>query len=348
MQVAAAGARRSDARAWLFVAAAAVAWIALYRTILPFWDWLVYEVGGLDPATRLGGAAHFFFYDVSKILLLLAGIVFLVTVLRSFLSVERTRALLGGRRAGLGTVLGALLGVATPFCSCSAVPAFIGFVSAGVPLSATMAFLIASPMVDVVAVTLLYGLFGWQVAGMYVGAGLVVAIAAGTVLGRLRLERFVEGFVFETKVRAGVDPAVGLTWSDRFGMGVDEVGAIVRRIWPFLLVGIGLGAGIHGWLPEDLFARIAGPGNPFAVPLAVLLGVPLYTNVVGVIPLVAALQAKGLAMGTLLAFMMSVVALSLPEMILLRRVLKPQLIAIFVAIVAAGIVGVGFLFNAVL
>jgi uncharacterized protein len=349
MQSAAAAPRRSgDVRAWGSVAAGAVAWILLYRAILPFWDWAIYDLIGLDPATRLGGAVHFFFYDVSKILLLLAGVVFVVSVLRSFLSVERTRALLGGRRAGLGTVLGALLGVATPFCSCSAVPAFIGFVSAGVPLSATLAFLIASPMVDVVAVTLLYGLFGWQLAALYVGAGLVVAIVAATVLGRLRLERFVEPFVFETQVRPGLDPALGMTWSDRFGIGLGEVGDIVRRIWPFLLVGIGLGSGIHGWLPEDLFARIAGPDNPFAVPVAVLLGVPLYTNVVGVIPLVAALQAKGLALGTLLAFMMSVVALSLPEMILLRRVLKLPLIAIFVAVVATGIIAVGLLFNAVL
>jgi uncharacterized protein len=349
MQATTATPRRSaDARAWMWVALGAVAWTLAYRTILPFWDWVVYDLVGLDAATRLGGAVHFFVYDVSKILLLLGGVVFVVSVLRSFLSVERTRALLGGRRAGLGTVLGALLGVATPFCSCSAVPAFIGFVSAGVPLSATMAFLIASPMVDVVAVTLLYGLFGWQLAALYVGAGLVVAIVSATVLGRLRLERFVEPFVFETLVRPGMDPALGLTWSDRFRMAVAEVGTIVRRIWPFLLVGIGLGAAIHGWLPEDLFARIAGPDNPFAVPVAVLLGVPLYTNVVGVIPLVAALQAKGLAVGTLLAFMMSVVALSLPELILLRRVLKLPLIAIFVAVVATGIIAVGLLFNAVL
>jgi uncharacterized membrane protein YraQ (UPF0718 family) len=330
------------------VAAAALAWLVAWLGNEPFFDWLVYDLAALAAGTRLGDAVHFFLYDSVKILLLLSGVIFVIGVLRSFVSVERTRALLGGRRAGLGTVLGAVLGVATPFCSCSAVPAFIGFVAAGVPLSATMAFLIASPMVDVVAVTLLYGLFGWQIAALYVGAGLVVAIVAGTVLGRLRLERFVEGFVFETRVRGGVDPALGLGWSDRFVLGRDEVGGIVRRIWPFLLVGIGLGAAIHGWLPEDLFARVAGPDNPFAVPLAVLLGVPLYTNVVGVVPLVAALQAKGLAMGTLLAFMMSVVALSLPEMVLLRRVLKPPLIAVFVAIVAAGIVGVGILFNAVL
>jgi len=340
--------RRADARAWALVAAAVVAWVALYRTIRPFWDWAVQSVVGLDSGTRLGGAVHFFFYDVSKILLLLVGIVFVVTVLRSHLSVERTRSLLGGRRAVLGTLLGALLGVATPFCSCSAVPAFIGFVSAGVPLSATLAFLIASPMVDVVAVTMLYGLFGAQIAALYVGAGLAVAIVAATLLGRLRLERFVEPFVFETRVGAGSDPALGLSWSERFGLGVEEVGAVVRRIWPFLLVGIALGAGVHGWLPEALVARIAGPDTPFAVPLAVLLGVPLYANVVGVIPLVAALQAKGLAIGTLLAFMMSVVALSLPELILLRRVLRPPLIAIFVAVVATGIVAVGLLFNAVL
>jgi uncharacterized protein len=338
----------ADARAWLLVALGIVVWSLLYRSILPFWDWVVYDAIGLGAGTRLGGAVHFFVYDVSKILLLLSGVVFAVSVLRSFLSVERTRALLGGRRAGLGTVLGALLGVATPFCSCSAVPVFIGFVSAGVPLSATMAFLIASPMVDVVAVSLLYGLFGWQLAALYVAAGLLLAIVVGTVLGRLRLERYVEPFVFDTKVAHGAGAGMGMTWSERFAAAAAEAGSIVRRIWPFLLVGIGLGAGIHGWVPEDLFARVAGPENPWAVPLAVLLGIPLYTNVVGVLPLIAALQTKGLAIGTLLAFMMSVVALSLPEMILLRRVLKLPLIALFVAVLAVGIVAVGLLFNALL
>jgi uncharacterized protein len=337
----------ADARAWLLVALGAVVWTLLYRSILPFWDWVVYDAVGLSAGTRLGGAVHFFVYDVSKILLLLSGVVFVVSVLRSFLSVERTRALLGGRRAGLGTVLGALLGVATPFCSCSAVPVFIGFVSAGIPLSATMAFLIASPMVDVVAVSLLYGLFGWHLAALYVGAGLVLAIVVGTILGRLRLERYVEAFVFDTKV-ADAGAGMGMTWSDRLAAAAAEVAGIVRRIWPFLLVGIGLGAGIHGWVPEELFARVAGPENPWAVPLAVLLGIPLYTNVVGVLPLIAALQTKGLAIGTLLAFMMSVVALSLPEMILLRRVLKLPLIALFVTVLAVGIVAVGLLFNALL
>lgn len=342
------GRRGADARAWLTVALAAAAWVAAYRGVRPFWDWVVFDLVGLDAATRLGHAVHFFFYDVAKILLLLVGIIFVVTVLRSFLSVERTRALLGGRRTGVATVLAALLGVATPFCTCSVVPAFLGFTAAGVPLAATMAFLIASPMVDVVALTLLYGLFGAPFAALYVAAGLTLAVAAGTLLGRLRLERYVEPFVFEVQVPKGYDPAVGLRWRDRFRLGLDEVGSIVRRVWPFLLLGIGLGAGVHGWVPDEFFARVAGPENPLAVPVAVLLGAPLYTSIVGMVPLAAALQAKGLAIGTVLAFMMASVALSLPGLVLLRRVLRVPLLAAFVAIVAAGIVAVGLLFNAVL
>lgn len=342
------GGRRADARAWGVVALAAAAWVAAYRGVRPFWDWLVFDLAGLDGATRLGHAVHFFFYDVAKILLLLVGIIFVVTVLRSFLSVERTRALLGGRRAGVATLLAALLGVVTPFCSCSVVPAFLGFTAAGVPLGATMAFLIASPMVDVVALTLLYGLFGAPFAALYVATGLVLAVAAGSLLGRLRLERYVEPFVFEVQMPRGYDPAVGLRWRDRFQAGADEVVAIVRRVWPYLLIGIGLGAGVHGWVPDDFFARVAGPDNPFAVPIAVALGAPLYTSIVGMVPLAAALQAKGLAIGTVLSFMMASVALSLPGLILLRRVLRVPLLAAFVAIVAVGIVAVGLLFNAVL
>lgn len=336
------------ARQWVTVAGAGLLWLVAYRTILPFWDWAIYHALGLNPDTRLGGAVHFFFYDVSKITLLLIAIIFAVTVLRSFLSVERTRTLLGGRRTLVATGMAALLGVATPFCTCSVVPAFIGFVAAGVPLAATLTFLIASPMVDLVALTLLYSLFGWQLALLYLGAGLTLAIVAGSLLGRLRLERYVEPFVFETQVPAGYDPAVGLRWRDRFAMGRDEVKLIVGRIWPFVLVGIGLGAGVHGWVPEDFFARVAGPENALAVPTAVLLGIPLYTSIVGMVPLAAALQAKGLAMGTVLAFMMSTVALSLPGLIMLRRVLKLPLIAIFVAVVASGIIGLGYLFNALL
>lgn len=327
------------------VAASAAAWLVLWLGNEPFAGWLVYEAFGLSAETRLGGAVHFFLYDSVKIVLLLSGVIFVIGVLRSFVSVERTRALLGGRRQGVGNGLAALLGVATPFCSCSAVPVFIGFVSAGVPLGVTLSFLIASPMVDVVTITLLLGLFGWQVAAIYVAAGLTLAVVAGFVLGRMNLERWVEPFVFETHVGQAADPARGLTWGERFRIGWDEVVDILRRIWPFLLVGIGLGAAIHGWLPEAFFARWAGPEQPLAVPFAVLLGVPLYANVAGVLPLIEALHAKGLAIGTLLAFMMAVVALSLPEMILLRRVLKPRLIALFIGVVAGGILLLGLGLN---
>ncbi|WP_062463913.1 permease [Demequina soli] len=341
--------RRAGMRRWALVAAAAVAWWALYAVNGPFWDWLLGDVVGLDLDSRAGGAVRFFLYDSVKILLLLTGIIFVVTVLRSFMSVERTRALLGGRREGVGNVLAAGLGVVTPFCSCSAVPAFIGFVAAGVPLGVTMSFLIASPLVNEVAIALLLGLFGIGPTLLYVGAGLTIAIVAGWVIGRLRLERYVEPFVFETKLRGKpLDPAYGLTWDDRLRMGIEEVGAILRKIWPYLLVGIGLGAVIHGWVPAEWFAQHASADNPLGVLVAVGLGVPLYSNAAGILPLVDVLFAKGVPMGTLLAFMMATVALSLPETILLKRVLKPRLIAIFVGVVALGIVAVGYLFNAIL
>jgi hypothetical protein len=323
--------------------------VAAYAVNAAWWRWSIGGLVGLDLESRLGSAVEFFVYDTTKILLLLTGIIFVVTVLRSFMSVERTRALLGGRREGIGNLAAAGLGVATPFCSCSAVPGFIGFVAAGVPLGVTMSFLIASPMVNEVAIVMLYGLFGWQVAALYAGAGLTVAVVAGWVIGRLRLERWVEPFVFETTLRGQpVDPSRGLSWSDRLAIGREEVRTILGKIWPYLLVGIGVGAVIHGWVPEDFFADVAGPDKPLAVPAAVILGIPLYSNAAGILPLVEALHAKGLALGTVLAFMMSVVALSLPEMILLRRVLRPKLLATFVAIVGTGILGVGFLFNTVL
>jgi uncharacterized membrane protein YraQ (UPF0718 family) len=333
----------------MWVAAATVAWMVAYSSNRPLWEWMVGDVAGLDLDTRLGSAVEFFVYDTVKILLLLSGIIFVVTVLRSFMSVERTRALLGRRHEGVGNVAAAGLGVATPFCSCSAVPAFIGFLAAGVPLGVTMSFLIASPMVNEVAIVLLYGLFGWQIAALYVGAGLTIAIVAGVIIGRLDLERWVEPFVFQTTIRGQtLDPSRGLTWPNRFAMGRHEVQTITRKIWPYLLVGIGIGAAIHGWVPEQFFVDFAGPDNPLAVPVAALIGIPLYSNAAGILPLVEALNAKGLATGTVLAFMMSVVALSLPEMILLRRVLKPRLLTTFVAVVGAGIVAVGYLFNLVL
>jgi uncharacterized membrane protein YraQ (UPF0718 family) len=329
--------------------AAAGVWWALYRLNRPLWDTVVYDLAGLDPHSHLGSGVHFFFYDTVKITLLLVGIIFVVTVLRSFMSIERTRALLGGKRQGVGNVMAAGLGVITPFCSCSAVPAFIGFVAAGVPIGVTLSFLIASPLVNEIAVGLLATMFGWKIAGAYIAAGLVIAITAGWVLGRLGVERWVEPFVFETRLGGQViDSTAGLSLDDRVHMGREEVVTILRKIWPYLLVGIGLGAVIHGWAPEEFFTRYAGEGNPFAVLVAVVIGIPLYSNAAGIMPLVQALYDKGLPMGTLLAFMMAVVALSLPEMILLRRVLRPQLIAVYITVVGTAIIAVGYLFNALL
>jgi uncharacterized membrane protein YraQ (UPF0718 family) len=340
---------RSSWRVWGGLLAAVVVWVGAYQANGPLWQWAIYDMSGFASDNRLGSALEFFFFDTVKILLLLAGIIFAVTVLRSFMSVERTRALLGGRREGVGNMAAAGLGVVTPFCSCSAVPGFIGFVAAGVPLGITMSFLIASPMVNEVAIVLLYGLFGWQVAALYVAAGLVVAVVAGWVIGRLRLERWIESFVFETTLRGQpVDPSQGLGWTDRFAIAREEVRTIIRKIWPYLLAGIGIGAAIHGWVPEGFFVRYAGPNNALAVPVAVGLGIPLYSNAAGILPLVEALHAKGLAIGTVLAFMMSVVALSVPELVLLRRVLKPRLLAVFVGVVGTGILAVGFLFNLIL
>jgi uncharacterized protein len=328
------------------LAGVAAAWALAYWVNERIWDLIFYDLLSMAPAARVTEALHFFFYDIVKIGLLLSGIVFVITVLRSYMSVERTRALLGGRREGLGNVMAAGMGVVTPFCSCSSVPVFIGFVAAGVPIGVTLSFLIASPLVDVVAVGLLLTLFGMKVTLVYIGAGLAIAIVAGWVLGRLGAERWVEPFVFETRLGGEVvDSTAGLTFPQRVQMGAEEVVTVLRKIWPYLLVGIGVGAVIHGWVPEDFFTRYAGPGAAFGVLVAVLIGIPLYSNVAGVLPLVGALYDKGLPMGTLLAFMMAVVALSLPEMILLRRVLKLPLIAIFLAVVASAIVAVGYLFN---
>ena len=328
------------------LAGVAGAWAAAYWVNGWLWDRVFYGLLEMEPGNRLTETLHFFFYDTVKIALLLSGIIFVITILRSYMSIERTRALLGGRREGVGNVLAAGLGVATPFCSCSAVPAFIGFVAAGVPLGVTLSFLIASPLVNEIAIGLLLTLFGVKITLAYIGAGLSIAIGAGWLLGRLKLERYVEPFVFETTLGGKViDSTAGLSFIQRIQMGTEEVGSILRKIWPYLLVGIGLGAVIHGWAPEDFFTTYTGAGNPFAVLIAVGIGVPLYSNAAGILPLVEALHDKGLPMGTLLAFMMAVVALSLPEMILLRRVLKPQLLAIYIAVVGSSIVAVGYLFN---
>jgi hypothetical protein len=331
------------------LAGAGAVWFAIYWINGRIWDALLYDALGLDPTQRSTETIHFFLYDSIKILLLLALVVFAIAILRSYMSVERTRALLGGRREGAGNVMAAGLGVVTPFCSCSAVPAFIGFVAAGIPIGITMSFLIASPLVNEIAIGLLLTLFGWRITVLYIVAGLLIAIASGWVLGRIGAERWVESFVFDVRLGGNpVDPNAGLDFGQRIQMGIEEVQSIIRKIWPYLLVGIGLGALIHGWAPADFFAQHAGADNMFGVLIAVGIGIPLYSNTAGIMPMVQALYDKGLPMGTLLAFMMSVVALSLPELILLRRVLKPQLLVAFVAVVGSGIIMIGYLFNALL
>ena len=299
-------------------------------------------------ASRLGGALQFFFYDTPKVLLLLTGVVFVMGMVNSYFTPERTRALLAGRTEGVANAMAAGLGIVTPFCSCSAVPLFIGFVQAGVPLGVTFSFLISAPMVNEVALALLFGMFGWRIASLYLGLGLFVAIVAGWVIGRLKMEAYLEDWVRNMpRVQATADDTV-LTLGDRIAAGFASVREIVGKVWPYILAGIAIGAAIHGWVPENFMASFMGKGAWWSVPLAVLIGIPMYSNAAGVIPVVQALLAKGAALGTVLAFMMSVIALSLPEMIILRKVLKLRLIATFVAVVATGILIVGCLFNAIL
>jgi uncharacterized membrane protein YraQ (UPF0718 family) len=323
------------------------AWYAAYNLIQPLADWVAYSALNLARGSHLGESVAFFLYDVPKILLLLSGMIFLISILRTFFSPERTRAMLGGKRQGIGNVLAAMLGIVTPFCSCSAVPLFIGFVESGIPLGVTFSFLIAAPTINEVAVVMLFGLFGWKVAGLYIASGLVIAILAGIVIGRLHLERYVEDFVWKMQVSGGVE-GEKLTWSDRIQRAWESVKEIVGKVWLYVVVGIAVGAGIHGFVPEAALASVMGKQAWWSVPAAVVLGVPLYSNAAGVIPIVSALMEKGASLGTVLAFMMSVVGLSLPEMIILRRVLKPRLIAVFIGVIATAIIITGYLFNLVL
>ena len=302
----------------------------------------------MSAGSRIAAAVAFFVYEAPKVLMLLLLVVFGVGIVRSFFTPERTRRLLAGRRQTLGNVLGSLLGVVTPFCSCSAVPLFIGFVTTGVPLGVTFSFLIAAPMINEVALVLLFGLFGWKVAALYLGTGLVIAMVAGWVIGRLRLERWVEGWVYATAPADMQGKDERLRWTQRLALGRDAVKDIVGRVWPFVLAGIAVGAGIHGYVPEQLMASIMGKGAWWSVPLAVVIGIPMYSNAAGIIPVVQALLEKGAALGTVLAFMMSVIGLSLPEVVILRKVLKLPMIATFIGVVGVGILIVGYLFNIVL
>ncbi|MDR3497252.1 MAG: permease [Ancalomicrobiaceae bacterium] len=336
--------RPSATQALIGTFGALIAWGVVYAALEPAAGWAVSALP-LERGSHLEEAAAFFLYDTPKVLMLLTLVVFAMGVVRSFFSATRTRALLAGRREGLGNVAAASLGIVTPFCSCSAVPLFIGFVSAGVPLGVTFSFLIAAPMVNEVVLGLLFALVGWQVALSYLGFGLGVAIVSGWVIGRLHLEGWLEPWVL--KVRSGaVDlPANSLTVTDRVQAGIEAVKDIVGKVWMWIIAGIALGAFIHGYVPVDLIAAIMGRDAWWSVPAAVVIGIPIYSNAAGIIPVVQALIAKGAALGTVIAFMMSVIALSAPEMIILRKVLSLKLIAVFVGVVGLGILAVGTLFN---
>lgn len=330
------------------VTAGVVLWWLIYRRLPGLSKWLTYDLLPLNQGSHLGDSIEFFLYDTPKVMLLLFLVVFGVGIIRSFFTPEKTRAFLSGKSELAGNIFAALLGIVTPFCSCSAVPLFIGFVTAGVPLGVTFSFLISAPMVNEIALGLLYGLLGWKVAAIYLGTGLFIAISAGWVIGRLNLEYYIEDWVTQANMAAVEMEEEKLTWNDRFIYGWDAVKEIFGRVWIYVILGIAAGAGIHGFVPEGVMASIMGKGSWWSVPLSVLIGVPMYSNAAGVIPVVEALLGKGAALGSVLAFMMSVIALSLPEMVILRKVLKPRLICVFVGVVACGILIVGYLFNTIL
>jgi uncharacterized membrane protein YraQ (UPF0718 family) len=322
-------------------------WWLVYRSLALVAAWFTYSLLMLSHGSHLGATVEFFVYESPKVMMLLTLVVFGVGIVRSFFTPERTRRILSGKRESVGNVLAALLGIVTPFCSCSAVPLFIGFVTTGVPLGVTFSFLVSAPMVNEVALVLLFALFGWKVAGLYLGTGLLIAMISGWAIGRLRMEQYVEDWVFQTRT-GDAGPETKPDWPERIRLGLDAVKDIVGRVWLYVLIGIGVGAGIHGYVPENFMASIMGKGAWWSVPLAVLIGVPMYSNAAGIIPIVQALLGKGAALGTVLAFMMSVIALSLPEAIILRKVLKPRLIATFFGVVALGILLVGYLFNLIM
>ncbi len=335
------------------IVALAFVWWFVYGMLPAFAGYLAYDLLGLARGSRLGGAAEFFFYDTPKVLMLLLLVVYGVGVVRSFFTPARTRRLLAGKSEAAGNVMAALLGTVTPFCSCSAVPLFMGFLSAGVPLGVTFSFLIAAPMVNEVAVGLLYVLLGWKVAALYMGTGLAVAIVAGFVIGRLNMERHLEDWVRAARPNLAAAGAAEPDepepdWAGRLDAGTRAVRDIVGKVWPWVVAGIAVGAGIHGYVPEGVLSAIMGKSAWWSVPAAVALGVPMYSNAAGIVPVVQALLEKGASLGTVLAFMMSVIALSLPEMVILRKVLKMRLLCVFVGVVGLGILLVGYLFNMVL
>ena len=320
-------------------------WFLIYHYLQPLTDWFIDTLLGMEQGAHLTEALRFFIFEFPKVLMLLALIIFFVGIIRSYFTAERTRKALEGKKTFTGNVMAATLGIVTPFCSCSAIPLFLGFVESGVPLGVTFSFLIAAPMINEVAVILLYGLFGWKVAAIYIGTGLVIAILAGWIIGRLKLEKWVEEWVYATKLGAGDVKEEKITFSERISMGYEAVKEIVAKVWLYVALGILVGAGAHGYVPEEFMSSLMGKSAWYSVPLSVLIGIPLYSNAAGIVPIVSVLIEKGASLGTALAFMMSVIGLSLPEMIILRKVLKLPLIFTFISIVGGGIMIVGFLFN---
>lgn len=325
-----------------------IVWVLIYMNLGIFSDWLVYDVFRMSAGARITEAVRFFIFDFPKVLLLLILISFVVGIIRSYFTPDKTRRALAGKRTFTGNVLASVLGIVTPFCSCSAIPMFIGFVESGVPLGITFSFLISSPMINEVAVVMLYGMFGWQVALIYILMGLIIAINSGWVIGRLKLEKWVEDWVYATQLGEGDNSEDKLTFDDRIKFGYDSMIGIVKKVWLFIAIGIAIGAGMHGYVPAEFLSSFMGKANWYAVPLATLIGIPLYSNAAGILPIVAVLVEKGAAMGTALSFMMATIALSLPEMIMLRKILKPPLILSFIGIVGVGIMIVGFLFNIII
>ncbi len=307
--------------------------------------WIVQDVFGFDVNERVGGSVHFFLYDTIKIFILLSVLIFVISYIQSHFPPERTRKILG-RFHGIGAnTLGALLGTVTPFCSCSSIPLFIGFTSAGLPIGVTFSFLISSPLVDLASVLLLASIFNWKIAIAYVAVGLILAVVGGTLISKMRLEKYVESFVYQNQ--AGQIDAPEMTRRDRVRFAKDQVVFIIKKVWLYILIGVGIGAAIHNWIPQDIILAVLGANNPFSVLIATVVGAPMYADIFGTLPIAEALVTKGVGIGTVLSFMMAVTALSLPSMILLKKVVKTKLLLIFAGIVVIGIVIIGYVFNAI-
>jgi len=320
-------------------------WFLVYHFLQPVTDWFIDSVLGMTAGAHITETLRFFIFEVPKVLLLLTLIIFLVGIVRSYFSPEKTRKALEGKSLFTGNILASLLGIVTPFCSCSAIPLFLGFVEAGIPIGVTFSFLIASPMINEVAVVLLFGLFGWKTAVIYVVTGLLIAITAGWLIGRLNLRHWVQDWVYETRFGNSDTEDEKIKFSERIQHGYNAVREIVGKVWIYVVIGIAVGAAAHGYVPEDFMASLMGKSAWYSVPLSVVIGVPLYSNAAGIIPIVSVLIEKGASLGTALAFMMAVIGLSLPEMIILKKVLKLPFILTFIGIMATGIMIVGYLFN---